>query len=187
MSLKNTANSFGIVSRANHWITAFAFITAIIVAIYAEEFMAKGDARTAAFQLHFSLGVTIFALFILRVIWLKISPNPAPIGDNRKEQIIAASVKGFLYLAMLLLPILGYIMVSLKGIDIHVFGLFTLPNLFEPAPHSTLKNVVQNLHVIGGFAIIAVLALHIAGAMKHHFILKDNTLLRMLGKTAKED
>jgi len=187
MSLKNTPKTFGLISRANHWITALLFITAILVAIIAEEFIPKGDARTAAFQFHFSLGVTIFALFLFRIIWLKISPNPTPIGDNRKEQIIAASVKGLLYLSMLFLPILGYIMVSLKGIDIHVFGLFTLPNIFETDPESTLKELSENLHVFGGFAIIAVLALHIAGAMKHHFILKDNTLLRMLGKMPSKD
>lgn len=186
MSLRNTPSSFGLVSRANHWITAFAFILAITIAIIAEEFMEKGPERTELFQLHFSLGVSIFMLMLIRMLWLKMSPNPVPIGDNRKEIVLAHIVKGFLYLSMLALPISGYIMVDLKGVEINVFGQFVLPHLFEPDKESTLRAIAKTLHVWGGFAIIAVLLLHIAGALKHHLILKDNTLLRMLGKSREQ-
>lgn len=185
MALKNTPDHFGLVSRANHWVTAFAFILAILIGIYAENFMEKGEARSDLFQLHFSLGVAIFALMMLRIIWLKISPNPLPLGDNRKEIIIAHIVKGFLYLAMLMLPITGYVMVSLKGIDIQVFGQFVLPNMFEVDKESPLRSIAKFMHVNGAYFIMAILALHIAGALKHHFILKDHTLLRMLGRPHK--
>lgn len=185
MALKNTPDSFGLVSRANHWITALAFILAIGTAVYASELMEKGPERSELFQLHFSLGVSIFVLMILRLIWLKFSPNPQPIGTNRKEIVLSHIAKGFLYLAMLALPISGYIMVSMKGGDINVFGQFILPNIFEVDKESTVRAVAKFLHVYGGFFIIAVVALHIAGALKHHFISKDNTLLRMLGKSPK--
>lgn len=186
MSLKNTPSSYGLVSRANHWITAFAFIMAIVIGIYAEEFMEKGPDRGELFQLHFSLGVSIFSLMLIRMLWLKISPNPEPIGDNRQEIVLAHIVKGFLYLSMLALPISGYIMVDLKGVDINVFGQFVLPHLFEADKESTLRAIAKTLHVWGGFAITGVLLLHIAGALKHHFILKDETLRRMLGKSPKK-
>lgn len=185
MGLKNTENTFGLITRSNHWITAFAFILAIILAIFAAEFMEKGEAKTQVFQLHFSLGIGIFALMLIRIIWLKVSPNPKPIGDNRKEIVLSHIVKGFLYLSMLLLPISGYIMVTMKGIEISFFDLFTLPMLLPEAPESTLRSIAKVMHVYGGFAIIAVLLLHIAGALKHHLIYKDETLNRMLGKTPK--
>ena len=183
MILKNSPSTFGLVSRANHWITAFAFILAIMVGIYGENVMEKGPERADMFQLHFSLGVSIFALMMIRLIWLKISPNPQPIGDNRKEIVLGHIVKGFLYLAMLVLPISGYIMVSLKGVDINVFGQFVLPNLLGEDKESMLKAIANFIHVNGAYFIMAILALHIAGALKHHFILKDNTLLRMLGRS----
>lgn len=183
MALKNTPTSFGLVSRANHWISAFAFILAIGTAIYAVEFMEKGPDRSDLMQLHFSLGVSIFGLMILRMIWLKVSPNPQPIGTNRKEIVLSHIVKGFLYLAMLGLPITGYVMVSLNGGDINVFGQFILPNVFDVDKESTLRAVAKFVHVYVGFFITAIVALHIAGALKHHFVLKDNTLLRMLGKS----
>ena len=185
MALKNTSSTFGLVTRANHWITAFAFIFAIMVAMYAENFMEKGPERSEIMQLHFSLGVAVFSLMLIRLLWLKVSPNPQPIGDNRKEIVLAHIVKGFLYLAMLALPITGYVMVSLKGVDINVFGQFVVPNIFEVDKESTLREVAKFMHVNGAYFIMLVLALHIAGALKHHFILKDNTLIRMMGKAPK--
>lgn len=181
MSLKNTEQSFGLVSRANHWVTAFAFILALLTGYAAEEFMSKGPDRTEVFQLHFSLGISLFALMILRVIWLKVSPNPAPIGDNRLEIVLSHIVKGLLYLSLIVLPISGYVMVSAKAaVDIHFFNLFTIPNLIGENPD--LKVIAKTLHVYSAYTITGILLIHIAGALKHHYVLKDATLTRMLGK-----
>lgn len=184
MSLKNTENSFGLVTRANHWISAFAFILALLTAFIAEEFMAKGDARTSVFHLHFSLGISLFLLMILRVIWLKLSPNPADIGDNRLEIVISHIVKGFLYLSLIVMPISGYIMVSAGGHDVGFFNLFTLPNLVGENPD--IKAIAKPLHVYSGFFITFILMFHIAGALKHHFVLKDDVLNRMLGRNTSQ-
>lgn len=181
MSFKNTEQSFGLVTRANHWISAFAFILALLTGFVAEEFMSKGPDRTEIFQLHFSLGISLFTLMILRLIWLKISPNPAPIGDNRLEIVLSHIVKGLLYLSLLVLPISGYIMVSAKAaIDIHFFNLFTVPNLIGENPD--LKAIAKPIHIYSAFTITGIVLIHIAGALKHHFVLKDETLNRMLGR-----
>lgn len=184
MSLKNTPNSFGLVSRANHWISAFAFILALITAFAAEEFMAKGEARTAVFHLHFSLGISLFLLMILRVIWLKMSPNPEDIGENRMEIVLSHIVKGFLYLSLIVMPISGYMMVSAGGHDIPFFNLFTLPNLIGENPD--IKAIAKPLHVYSGFFITFILMMHIAGALKHHFVYKDDVLNRMLGRSSSK-
>ncbi|WP_024852089.1 cytochrome b [Hydrogenovibrio kuenenii] len=184
MSLKNTEHSFGLVSRANHWISAFAFILAILTAFIAEEFMAKGEARSNVFQLHFSLGISLFLLMILGMIWLKISPNPADIGENRLEIVLSHIVKGFLYLSLIVMPISGYMMVSAGGHDIGFFNLFTLPNLVGENPD--IKAIVKPLHVYSGFFITFILMVHIAGALKHHLVYKDNVLNRMLGRTPSQ-
>lgn len=184
MSLKNTSTSFGLVTRANHWVSAFAFILALITAFVAEEFMAKGEARTAVFHLHFSLGISLFLLMILRIIWLKLSPNPQPIGDNRFEIVLSHIVKGLLYLSLIIMPISGYLMVSAGGHDIPFFNLFTLPNLVGENPD--IKAIAKPLHVYSGFIITFVLFLHIAGALKHQLVYKDATLNRMLGRKSEQ-
>lgn len=184
MNLNNTENSFGLVSRANHWITAVAFIFALLTAFVAEEFMAKGEARTQVFHLHFSLGISLFMLMILRLVWLKISPNPADIGENRLEIVLSHIVKGFLYLSLIIMPISGYMMVSAGGHDISFFNLFTLPNLIGENPD--IKAIAKPLHVYSGFFITFVLFAHIAGALKHHLVYKDDVLNRMLGRTSEE-
>ncbi len=181
MGLYNTSDSYGKVTRANHWISAFAFILALATGFLAEEFMGKGPDRNEVFQLHFSLGLSLLALFIIRVIWLKISPNPAPLPATKLETVLGHIVKGFLYLSLIILPVAGYLMVSAKdAADISFFGLFTLPNLI--GENETIKDIAKNIHVTFAFFITGVLALHIAGALKHHFIVKDDTLNRMLGK-----
>lgn len=179
MKLYNDTNTFGLVSRANHWISAFLFIGLIALGIYMHE-LPKSPEKFELYDLHKSLGIGLFALMMLRLAWLKISPNPEQISRNRFEHILAHSVKGILYLAMIMMPISGWIMSNSGGHDVAFFSLFTLPNLV--GENETVHEIAEGIHGTMGPLMILVIALHIAGALKHHFVYKDNTLKRMLGK-----
>lgn len=179
MSLKNSDLNYGVVSRANHWLSAFIFIALIAVGLFMTE-LDKGDQKQALYALHKSMGVAIFGLMLLRLLWLKVSPNPEQISASKFEHILGHAVKGILYLAMLGMPISGWILSNSGGHDVAFFEFFVLPTLV--AENEALNEIAKTLHGAFGTLLIFIVLLHIAGALKHHFVLKDSTLLRMLGK-----
>lgn len=179
MQLYNTPDSYGLVSRANHWLSAFLFIGLIALGLYMVE-LPKGPERGEFYALHKSLGIGLLGLMLLRLVWLKISPNPQQISQTRLEHIMGHSVKGVLYLAMLALPLSGWLMSNSGGHEVAFFNLFTLPTLV--GENDTVHGIAEAIHANFGVLMIAVIALHVAGALKHHFVYRDNTLKRMLGR-----
>ena len=177
--LKNTAISYGLVSRANHWMSAFLFIGLIALGIYMHE-LPKSPEKFELYDLHKSLGIGLFMLMMLRLAWLKLSPNPEQLSKTKFEHILGHAAKGLLYLAMILMPISGWIMSTSGGHDVSFFNLFTLPVLI--GENETIHEIAKGIHGLVGPLMILVVLLHIAGAMKHHFVYKDDTLKRMLGK-----
>lgn len=181
--LKNTEHTYGVVSRANHWISAFVFIGLIVLGIYMHE-LEDSPEKFELYALHKSLGVGIFMLMILRLVWLKVSPNPEQLSHNKFEHILGHAVKGILYLAMLMLPVSGWLMSNSAGYDVSFFGLFTLPNLV--GENESINAIAKAIHGTMAPLMILVILLHVAGALKHHLVYKDNTLLRMLGRNKEE-
>ncbi|MDX1352937.1 MAG: cytochrome b [Thiomicrorhabdus sp.] len=181
--LKNSEQNYGLVSRANHWLSAVLFIGLIALGIYMHE-MEKGPERIEMYQLHKSLGIGLFMLMMLRLVWLKISPNPEQLSQNKFEHILGHAVKGILYLAMIMMPISGWIMSTTGGHDVSFFNLFTLPVLI--GENEMIHEIAEEVHGTAGYLLIAVILLHVAGALKHHLVYKDVTLLRMLGKNKEE-
>ena len=179
MSLKNSELNYGIVSRANHWLSAFIFIGLLAIGLYMTG-LEKGDDRQALYALHKSMGIAIFSLMILRLIWLKLSPNPEQLSKNKFEHILGHAIKGILYLAMLGMPISGWIMSNSGGHEVAFFNMFVLPTIV--GEHEMTHEISEFIHSTFGFVLIAIVLVHIAGALKHHLVYKDVSLLRMVGK-----
>jgi cytochrome b561 len=137
--------------------------------------------KAALLRTHGTLGMTILAVSIYR-LWARLSSwHPLPIGSpNPIEVIIGRSVAVALALATVLLPLDGWLAVSAAGKVVTLPGGIAMPPLV--APNADVEHVAKLLHKIGAYAFLAGLALHIFGAVKHHFILKNDTLKRMLGK-----
>lgn len=182
--LFNSDSKYGLVSRANHWLSALVFISALALGIYMHE-LADSPEKFQLYDLHKSLGIAIFALMMIRLVWLKVSPNPEQLSKNKFEHILGHATKGILYLAMILLPISGWLMSNSAGYDVSFFDMFTLPNLV--GENETIHAITKTIHGTAGPLMILFILLHVAGALKHHFIYKDETLLRMLGKSNKQD
>src|SRR5262249_17981275 len=107
--------------------------------------------------------------------------HPLPVGTpNPIEVMISRSVAVALALAPVLLPVDGWLAMSAAGNVVTLPGGIALPALI--APDGRVESVARLLHKIGAYAFLAGLALHVFGAMKNHFILKNDTLKRMLGK-----
>jgi cytochrome b561 len=137
-------------------------------------------------DLHRSIGVLLFAVILLRLVWRLLNPTPRPLPHHRRWEITAArAVHGLLYLLPLVVAISGFLMSTADGRAVAVFDWFEVPALFTGMEQQ--EEVMGDLHEILAWGLIAIAALHAMGALKHHFVDRDTTLTRMLGSNIKQE
>jgi cytochrome b561 len=178
MSLRNTTTHWGGVSKFFHWTIVVLIIVQYTLAEAADD-MPLGLERLATLARHKSIGITILGLATLRLLWRWMNPTP-PLPDTLKpyEKGLARFTHAALYLLLFAQPITGWIMSSAANFPVSYFGWFTLPNLVEP--DKALQETFHEIHEWQFRVLVAIALLHVAGAMKHHFWLKDDVLKRML-------
>ncbi|QCY12013.1 MULTISPECIES: cytochrome b [Pseudomonas] len=180
MQLRDNGLRFSPITVVLHWIVAFSLLSILCL----QGFIAH--ASDQALRMEFTrlqnlIGLMLFLVSIYR-FWARVTAyHPLPVGTpNPIEVIISRSVAVALALAMVLLPIAVWASRSAAGeVTALPWGL-AIPALL-PASQA-LKQVVDVLFDIGASLFLAGLALHLFGAVKNHFLLKNNTLKRMLGK-----
>ena len=165
----------GITTRALHWTTAAlaagSFGTAWL-------FNALGPSSTAArlVEVHRSIGLCILLVTVARVLWRATHPLP-PVTSALWERWLAGIVQALLYLALLAMPMIGWLGSNAQGDTVAFLGMVPLPDLVHA--DQDLGDRLFALHAWLGYAILALLTLHIAGALRHRFIKKDGVLQRM--------
>jgi cytochrome b561 len=176
--LKNTPNSYGSVAKFFHWTISVAVFTMLIIGFLMGEI--KNEATAGQFyDFHKSLGLTIFAILFFRLSWRLINPNPSLDNLHAWERILSRLTHFLLYILLFALPFSGWLMSTASGYVPEYFGWFSVPMPFVPVS-KTLSKTASKMHEFFAWSIIVLLCLHIAGALKHHFIDKDNILRRML-------
>jgi len=176
-------NSLGAVTISLHWLVGLTFIGLMAVGIYMEETHAY-----ALYPLHKSVGALLLLLVIPRIVWRLKQGFPAAEGDaSPAAQILAKTVQYALLAGTLLMPLSGIMMSAFGGHGLAVFGLEIFPMNPDPADpnevipfNGLLAQVGHVIHGLGGKLMILAVVLHLAGALKHHFIDKDKTLVRMV-------
>jgi cytochrome b561 len=164
------------VSQALHWLTAilaFAILPLAWVAISLPPTPAKGT----MFVLHKSVGLTILAIVVLRIVWRIIRPAPPDPQAPRLLTLIGRVNHWLLYAIFLIMPVSGYLLSALSGRDTPYFWLFTVPGLQKD---EAAQKVAESIHVAGQWAVYALVLLHIAGTVWHLVIRRDGLLERML-------
>ena len=138
-----------------------------------------GPLKNQLYDLHRSFGTLVLVLVALRIVWRLYSRPPALPDTVAPWQRLAAHLAHFgLYVCLIAMPLLGWIGTSLYGAKITVFGLFVLPPIVaKDRPNSEW---VLELHAWLGMAFAALIVMHIAAALVHHFVHKDDVLKRML-------
>ena len=145
--------------------------------IYTWQVSEEISPRSFYFNLHKSIGVTIFALIIFRILWRVTHKPPALLATYKVwERKLATGAHHTLYLLMVVLPLSGIIMAVASKYGIKWFGLEFIGGL----DNKPLREAFKEVHEIVGVVILSVIILHIIGALKHKFIDKDETLNRML-------
>lgn len=184
MPASNTTQSFGAVTRAFHWLTALLILTAIPLGVVANRLpYDTGEAlalKAQLFSYHKTLGVAAFLLGLARILWALFQTHPAPLHPTRRAELtLAGAVHWLLYISLVLVPLSGWIHHAATTGFAPILWPFgqTLP--FVPQSE-TVASVAGAVHWVFTKVMAASILLHIAGALKHHLIDRDATLMRML-------
>lgn len=178
MSLKNTDTSYGSVTKFLHWIVALSVIALLIVGFIMNDIQDKA-LKMQVYNLHKLIGLTVLILMLIRLGWrlLNIQPGyPASIPNWEKKA--ARGIHDLLYLALIVMPLSGWIMSTAAGHPPHL-GAWLLNAPWVPASKE-IAHFAATIHSIFAWVIPGVVILHIAAAVKHHIIDKNDVLIRML-------
>lgn len=176
--MRNTSARWGPISQLLHWVIV-ALIAVQAALGLSGRLLPLGVEKLALLARHKSIGITILGLATLRLLWRWLNPTP-PLPSNLKphERFLAHFTHAALYVLLFAMPITGWIMSSARGFPVSWFNLYQLPDLVPKS--ATLYDAMVTAHAALAIALALTVALHIAGALKHHFVLKDDTLRRML-------
>lgn len=160
-----------------HWLSALAIAALFALGWYMVSLPEGSKPRSAMITLHKSLGLTTFLVILLRLGWRLRHPRPVPAGAGSVESHLAAGVHRLLYVVMIGVPLAGYVTSLFTRYATRVWGV-PLPKWgWEDA---ALNSVFKEIHVGLGWMLLALTALHVAGALKHLLINRDDVVARML-------
>lgn len=189
---QNSDTRYGSVAKAFHWLTALLIFTVLPVGLLAQntaETLALADSApdqalisraTFLFSLHKTLGVTIFFVALLRILWALTQTKPGLLnGDNWLEARAAETVHWLLYGSLVLVPLSGWVHHASTTGFAPIWWPFGQSLPFVPKDEH-VSEIAATLHHLLIYVLGGALVLHIAGALKHHLVDRDATLRRML-------
>ena len=183
MELRNSSSRYGLVSMTLHWGVAVTVFGLFALGLWMVGLDYYSPWRKEAPDLHKSIGLVLLAVMLLRVLWRFASPPPPPLATHGKFVRTASRIgHAVLYLGLFAVMIAGYLISTADGVGIPVFGLFEVPALISNLPDQADLAGVIHFYLAWGLVIFAVL--HGLAALKHHFVDRDATLIRMLGRKA---
>lgn len=159
-----------------HWLLAVMIVGAFGVGLYMTE-LPMSPARLKLYNWHKWAGTTILALSALRLLWRLTHPAPAEVAGPRWQQQAAHLTHVALYVLFFAVPVVGWAYSSAAGFPIVWFGVLPLPD-FVPQDKD-LAALIKPWHAALAWSMALLVGLHIAAALKHHFIDKDGLINRM--------
>jgi cytochrome b561 len=161
-----------------HWLMLL-LLAAVYACVELRGIFPRGsDARQSMQTWHFMLGLSVFILAAIRLAVNLAVPSPAIAPQPPRWQALAARATHVaLYALMLGMPLAGWLLLSAAGKPIPFFGL-ELPALIDES--RSVRRLIKSVHETGGTLFYLLIGSHAAAALYHHYVLRDNTLRRML-------
>lgn len=181
ISINNTEGKYGLIAILFHWSMAILIIGLSVLGLYMVALPDVGfnKEKIVLILYHKEFGLLVSVLFVARLCWRVTQVLPRLVAHLPDWQKIAARfVHLSFYALMMAMPISGWIMSSAAGIPVSFFGLFTLPDLVGSDDHLFQRFI--DIHKWFGYFLILLIFVHVGAALRHHFVIKDDTLLRML-------
>jgi cytochrome b561 len=169
---------YGATAKGLHWLIAAIILLQFGLALSMASVCA-GNETDLLINLHFAFGVLVVPLVLLRLAWRLTHPVPLAM-DNVPlwQERLAESTHWLIYVLLLISPFLGWIAANARGFGVSFFGLFALPTLL--ASDRALGGLLGTIHQWTSYALLGIVGLHVLAALYHHFLLRDETLRRML-------
>lgn len=177
MRLTNTPDRWGAIPQLLHWTIALLVIALSLVGLLMQE-LPNSPTKLQVYALHKSFGLTVLALVVLRLLWRLFDRRPQWIEMPRWQRQAASSIHGMLYVLLFVMPLSGWLYNSASNFPLRWFGLFAVPPL--SGRDQELKELAGSIHEFGFYLLAVLVIVHAGGALKHHYIDRDRTLLRML-------
>ncbi len=171
--------NYDIISISIHWFIAILIIGLFFLGLWMVDLGYYDDWYYLGPWWHTGLGVVVFLLFFCRFAWRFLRMPLTPIAMPNWQRLAAKSVHIILELLLLTIALTGYFMVTAKGDGLDLFGWLTIPAVITG--FEDYVDLTGLIHLWAAYTIIGFASLHALAALKHHFINKDSTLLRMLG------
>ena len=186
MSPAPVSQRYTLVAIILHWVMALGVLALAAMGLAMTHLSLSPMRLFQLYQLHKSVGITIFLAAFLRLAWrLMNHPPQLPMAMSALEKMAAAAGHLLLYVFLFALPLTGWALVSASAFDIPtvLYGLVPwphLPVLSSLADKAPVEALFKAVHAYGAWALIALVSVHAAAALRHHFILGDDVLSRML-------
>lgn len=175
---------YNAVAKTFHWLMATLIVCMLLLGVI----MTTGDildghGKSVALRIHESVGMIVLGLGLLRLTWRFLNPPPPlPSSIPRWERVAAHVGHAVLYVLLIAMPLVGWTIISTMPHNALFFGLFPIPNLpvLPDLPNKKdIRAIFENIHWTLAWVIVAFVTLHAGAALKHHFIERDDILLRM--------
>jgi cytochrome b561 len=181
MDAAHPAGQYGAIAKLFHWVTLGLMLVALPLGFVIQH--VKDDSKMGFYALHESAGLTILFVVLARLAWRWFSPPPSQPNDMPKMlRTASAAVHHSLYGMLILQPILGFMATNAWGFPMRgataYLGFIEFPKFMEA--WESLAKILSLLHSIGGWLLVVLIALHVGGALFHHAIRRDGTLMRMI-------
>ena len=185
MQFKNTRTRYGLVAITLHWLVALTVIGLAILGLWMVDLSYYSPYYRSAPFWHKSIGLTLFAVLLLRLLWRGFNPRPEHLPNHKRWELgLAGVVHVLLYLLLFVIVLSGYLISTETGQGISFFGWFEVPALITGL--TAQADRAGLVHYWVAIAVLVLAGLHALGALKHHFIDRDDTLRRMLGMRARQ-
>ena len=175
---KNSPASYGLIAIILHWLMALTIFGLFGLGLYMVELTYYDSWYKGSLDLHKSIGLTLAAVFLFRILWRTFSIQPKPLGTNKAMNQIAHTAHIIMYVILAVIVVAGYLISTADGRAIEVFTLFNVPAI--NFTFDGQADIAGEVHYYAACTLIGFAVLHALGALKHHFIDKDKTLIRMI-------
>ncbi len=179
--IRNQASHYGLISIAIHWLTVVVVVGLSVLGLWMVDLDYYSEWYKTGPDIHRSVGVLLALLLLFRVVWRYWSPPPVALDSHQAwERKSARFAHWALMLLMWAAIVAGYLISTADGRSVDVFGWFVVPATLTSIPNQ--EDLAGDIHFVLAMALLAMASLHGLAALKHHFLDRDRTLLRMFGR-----
>jgi cytochrome b561 len=176
MLIGDTSAGYGLVTRLTHWVMAVAILAMFALGLWMVTLTYYSPYYTVAPDIHRSVGMLLLIALALRLVWRLVNPKPDEDELSPFERTASRIVHWGFYPLLFALMVSGYLISTADGRPIEVFDWFSVPSLVR---QKGLEETAGEVHEILSYVTVAVVVLHAAASLKHHFIDHSSILKRM--------